>query len=441
MTTDDPPLLEVRNIKKYFTRNDGIVDRLLGRETEHIQAVDDVSFRLEGNRSIGLIGESGCGKTTLLRTVMGMYEPTAGEIFYKGWDVGKFNRSERKEFRRNVQAIFQDPFNSLDPKFTVRETVREPLKIHGIGDTKRRIREALERVELHPVDGYLDKKPAQLSGGERQRVSIARSLVSEPELILADEPVSMLDVSIQASILNLLSDLIEEMGLSLLYISHDLSTVTEVCDTVNVMYRGRIIESASARTLIREPKHPYSQALIKAVPIPDPHYGREHTDLEGAVKDPINLGEGCRFRGRCPEIIPPPEIEIEQATFREVMNLRKRIESGEIFEWDMADANRRVEEGQTETVVDALQEMVFETDLSAANETVVREALKRVVEDDQEGAAEVLRERFESICEKTPEYLEVEDGHYTACHLYYDHAAVTETAGDSEEELEGQATT
>jgi peptide/nickel transport system ATP-binding protein len=197
--------------------------------------------------------------------------------------------------------IFQDPFNSLDPKLTVKETLIEPLKIHDLNNKEERIREILETVELHPPEQYLNRLPKQLSGGEKQRVSIARALILEPEVILADEPVSMLDVSTQASILKMLSRMVDELDIAIVYISHDLSTVSYVTEDINVMYLGRIVEEAPTLELIRDPKHPYSQALIDAIPIPNPHHSRERTKLEGSTPDPINIGDGCRFRDRCPE--------------------------------------------------------------------------------------------------------------------------------------------
>jgi len=295
------PLLEIDNLTKYFAQNSGFIDNLLGREPELVQAVDGISLTLSSDESQGVIGESGCGKTTLLQTLMGLHEPTSGEIRFRGRDVSEFDKTDWKEFRKNVQIIFQDPFNSLDPKLTIREWLYEPLKIHDIEEMEERVIDTLNRVELQPPEQYLDRFPRQLSGGELQRVSIARALILDPKIILADEPVSMLDVSTQAAILNLLADLIENLGVSIIYISHDLSTVAYVCDRINVMYMGRIVESAPTEPLLRDPKHPYSQALTNAVPTPDPNYHRERTQLEGAVQNPVNIGKGCRFRDRCPE--------------------------------------------------------------------------------------------------------------------------------------------
>lgn len=299
--SDDPPVLEVTGLEKYFPQRTSILDTILRRRGDPVAAVDGVSLTLDENDAQGLIGESGCGKSTLLKTLIGLHDPTGGTIRYKGWDLAAFDRGDWKDFRSDVQIIFQNPFDSLDPKMTVRESLLEPLKTHNMGDRDARVREALERAELQPVDKYLDRLPSQLSGGEKQRVSIARALVVDPEVILADEPVSMLDVSTQASILRLLDDLVEEVGISMLYISHDISTVAYVCSQLHVMYLGRIVESAPVGTVLDDPKHPYTQALIGAIPVPDPHADRERTTMEGAPQDPIGMGTGCRFRDRCPD--------------------------------------------------------------------------------------------------------------------------------------------
>lgn len=299
--TGQTPVLEVDSLKKYFNQSTNFISELLGSGKEDIQAVDDVSFSVSENETMGIIGESGCGKTTLLKTLIGLHEPTDGEIRFRDESVSEFSRGDWKQFRSNVQIIFQDPFNSLDPKLTVRETLMEPLKIHGFDNKDDRIRDILSQVELNPPEKFLDRIPEQLSGGEKQRVSIARALIVEPDLILADEPVSMLDVSTQASILRLLSNLTSKFDVAMLYISHDISTVSYVCETINVMYLGRIVETGPTETLIEDPEHPYSQALIQAVPIPNPHNDRKRTEMEGAAGDPIGLGQGCRFRDRCPE--------------------------------------------------------------------------------------------------------------------------------------------
>ena len=297
----DRPLLEVDGLEKYFAQDRSLSDVLLRREPEYIQAVDDLSFDLHENEVKGVIGESGCGKTTLLMTLLGLYDKTGGNIRFEGTDYAEFDNADWKEFRRRVQVIFQDPFNALDPKKTIRRSLEIPLEVHDIGDRERRIHETMEMVELGPPERYLDRYPSELSGGEKQRVSIARALVLDPDVIMADEPVSMLDVSTQAVILKLLSRLIDEQGLSMIYISHDLSTVSYICDEINVMYLGRIVETAPTMDLLSDPQHPYSKELIDAIPVPNPHADRDRTSLEGSTPDPIELGEGCRFRDRCPK--------------------------------------------------------------------------------------------------------------------------------------------
>jgi peptide/nickel transport system ATP-binding protein len=309
MSSTTDTLLEIRNLKKYYSRRTGIIESLFQQEQDYVYAVDDVSLQIEGRDSIGVIGESGCGKSTLLRTLMGLETITDGEIRFKGESLAEFSRKEMKQFRSNVQIIFQDPFNTLDPKMTVKESLDEPLDIHGFDNREERILDVLQSVELHPAEYYLNRLPKELSGGERQRVAIARALVVEPEIILADEPVSMLDVSTQASILSLLSDLRDDMEVAMMYISHDLSTVAYVCDEINVMYLGRIVESGETAEVIQNSKHPYTKELMNAIPIPDPHHKRSRTMLEGAPEDPINLGEGCRFRDRCPERMDICEIQ------------------------------------------------------------------------------------------------------------------------------------
>jgi peptide/nickel transport system ATP-binding protein len=303
--SSDVPVLELRGLEKYFNTSSGLLDTVKNRITREsptfVQAVDGVNMQLWENQVQGVIGESGCGKTTLLRTLMGLYKPTNGQLLFHGDPVSEFTKEEWKEFRRHVQIVFQDPFNSLDPKFSVRRTVAEPLEIHDIAYDIGQIKEMLESVGLTPAEKYLGRFPNQLSGGEKQRVAIARGLITKPDIILADEPASMLDVSTQAEILNLLNKLTDEFGVSMVYISHDLSTVSYICDKINVMYLGRVVEEAPTKQLLTEPKHPYTQALIQSIPIPDPHYERERAAVGGEPGDPINMPAGCRFKNRCPE--------------------------------------------------------------------------------------------------------------------------------------------
>jgi peptide/nickel transport system ATP-binding protein len=313
------PLLAVDELEKYYEQPQSFLDSLLGDGKPPIQAVDGVSFTLEENDSLAVIGESGCGKSTLLRTLIGLHDPTGGEIRYRGTATSSFDKGAWKDYRSSVQMIFQDPFKSLDPRLTVGETLREPLRIHDMGDRDARVMDILEQVELLPPENYVDSYPKELSGGEKQRVSIARALIVEPDILLADEPVSMLDVSTQASILNMLNDIISNLGVAMVYISHDISTIAYVCQEVHVMYLGRVIESAQTEDLLADPKHPYTQALMSAVPVPDPHNDRARTDIAGSPQDPVGLDSGCRFRDRCPDRMDvceqfPYEIDVDDHT-------------------------------------------------------------------------------------------------------------------------------
>lgn len=310
-------VLEVNDLKKYFQQNQSIRDMLFG-EPDYIQAVDGVSLDLEENEVVGVIGESGCGKSTLLMTLLLLHDKTDGTIEFEGREVGDLSFSELQEYRSEVQLIMQDPFDSHNPSMTVEDLLREPLEIHDMDDHEERIHQILKDVRLDPPESYLDRRPGQLSGGELQRISIARALILEPSVILADEPVSMLDVSTQASVLNLVEELIEEYEVSMLYISHDLSTISYICDRVHVMYLGRFVETAPTEELLSDPKHPYTEALINAIPLLNPDLDRSRTNIEGSTPTPTGEMTGCRFKDRCPERMDvcdriPPDFHLDES--------------------------------------------------------------------------------------------------------------------------------
>jgi oligopeptide transport system ATP-binding protein len=294
----EAPLLQVRGLKKHFPVGQGLLRR--GREKVH--AVDGVDFDLEEGRTLSLVGETGCGKSTTGRLVLRLLEPTEGEIRYRGRDLLALSSGEMRELRREMQIIFQDPFSSLNPRLSIRQTVGEPLVLHRQGSKKERddrVVHLLEKVGLKPEDRY--RYPHEFSGGQRQRVGIARALALNPRLIVADEPVSSLDVSIQAQVTNLLLDLQEELGLSYLFISHDLGLVEHISDDVAVMYLGRIVERAPAEALFSRPRHPYTEALLASIPVRDPSQRRTaYRPLPGDVPSPVHPPRGCPFHPRCP---------------------------------------------------------------------------------------------------------------------------------------------
>jgi len=286
------PMIKIRGLKKYF--------KVGGRD---LKAVDDINLDIYKGETIGVVGESGCGKSTMGRTILRLYEPTAGEVIYKGENIYKLSPHKMKEVRRDMQMIFQDPYASLNPRMTVEDIIGEPLDIHGLASGKKRKERVIELLELVGLNKeHAQRFPHEFSGGQRQRIGIARALAVEPKFIVCDEPISALDVSIQAQVINLLKDLQNKMGLTYLFIAHDLSMVKYISDRVLVMYLGKMVEMADSQTLYYENYHPYTKALLSAVPIPDPDIERkrERIVLSGDVPSPLNPPSGCVFRSRCP---------------------------------------------------------------------------------------------------------------------------------------------
>jgi peptide/nickel transport system ATP-binding protein/oligopeptide transport system ATP-binding protein len=308
------PLIEVKNLVKYFPVRVGLLQRV----KDYVRAVDDVSFFIRQGETLGMVGESGCGKTTIGRTILRLVEPTSGSVIFDDQDVFTLRSNELKAMRRNMQIIFQDPYASLDPRMPIGESVMEGLNIHNIGTHKERVDLMLATLKKVGLEDYHARRfPHEFSGGQRQRIGIARALALQPKFIVCDEPVSALDVSIQSQVLNILKDLQQEFGLTYLFIAHNLSVVEHISDRVAVMYLGKMVELADRDELFRKPLHPYTKALMSAIPVPDPMLKRERIILKGDVPSPLNPPSGCRFHPRCP--IAEEICSRQEPEFREIL--------------------------------------------------------------------------------------------------------------------------
>lgn len=428
----DGPLLSVEGLEKHYPIKQGVLKREVGR----VKAVDGISFDVDRGETVGLVGESGCGKSTVAEAVLRLDDPTAGDVYFDGQDITEFDDTELKAFRREAQMIFQNPDSSFDPRMTVGESIAEPLRIHGVGPRERRLsiaRDLLDRVGLHPDD--VNQYPHEMSGGQKQRIALARALVVNPRLIVADEPVSALDVSVQADVLSLLKDIQDEFDLSVLMISHDLSVVREVCDRVAVMYLGEIVEVAETEELFENPQHPYTRALLGSIPSLDTGKRGIDAQLSGEVPNPSDPPSGCNFYTRCPEVIQPDEYDFEQEAWRAVMDLRTSLDRHGIDVDGLRDFVG-AEDGAAPTdseVREMREELRQEHGIPAtlsdpAADEVLGEAIEAIVNGNADAARESLSETFETPCEATnPGFRDTDVEHPAAC-LQYEETADRETS-------------
>ena len=419
-TTDNPPLIQVTGLHTHYSVRGSFVDRLRGRESGSVAAVDGVSFELRKGEVLGLVGESGSGKTTLGRTLLGLVEATSGSIKLRGEEITGRSEAEMRPLRRRLQIVFQDPHASLNPAMTIGAAIGDPLRFHGIADGKadreRRVAEALERVGLAPASQFADKYPTDLSGGQKQRAVLARAIVLEPDVLVADEPVSMLDMSVRAKILELMIELKSELDLTYVYITHDLATAKFFCDRIAIMYLGRIVELGPAERIYADPKHPYTASLLKAIPEPDPRRSVPRDLPRGEIPDAVSPPLGCRFHPRCPRAF--------EVCGWESRDLRALLET----RWTKLEEADYEREREMIGDLDQLDEPAFEGTLPAASghdgEDAARvlEAMRSDAPDDPfwkgvadtEPVADGVRVEFNHGVE--PRRLDV-DGVEVECHL------------------------
>ncbi|KTG08724.1 peptide ABC transporter ATP-binding protein [Haloprofundus marisrubri] len=440
-------MLTVRGLEKHYPITEGLLRREVGR----VRAVDGVDFELRRGETLGLIGESGCGKSTAARSLLHLDEPTGGTVAFDGDEVGEFDRQRRRRFRRRAQLVLQNPTSSFDPRLTIGESVAEPLEIHGMTDASTRravVEDTLERTGLQA--SMADRYPHELSGGQKQRAALARALVLDPDLVVADEPVSALDVSVQAEIIALLRRLVSTFELSLLVISHDMGVVRELCDRVAVMYAGEIVERGPVESVFERPQHPYTRALVAAVPTPDPRAEPRPFDLHGDVPDPAEFPDGCRFHPRCPAVIQPPDADLQQREWQRIVAFRAAVDAGQVDPEALVSAVEVDVSVDTDTSggIDASADADAASDASSPSPppsatTAIRAAYDLPTLDDDERssalstavdavssgdadhASEILEDAFPTVCiRENPSLRPTDLGHAAACHL---HGEVRET--------------
>ena len=396
------PLLAVRDLEKHYPQTRG----LLRREVERIRAVDGIDLDVYPEETVALVGESGCGKSTAAETILTLDEPTGGTIRFDGQDVTEFSGGAEREFRRRTGVLFQDPNESLDPRMRIWETVAEPLEIHGVRDRTERQQAAERMLDRVGLADAAESYPHELSGGQKQRVSLARALVLNPDLLIADEPVSALDVSIQADVLSLVEDLKAEFDLAVLFISHDLAIVREIADRVAVMYAGELVEVADAETLFADPQHPYTRVLMDAIPATDPSERGQTAELAGEVPDPADPPPGCRFHPRCPAVVQADALELPTDVWQRAFEFRVDVEAGSVDGNDGDPASIRAEYG-------------LEGELPPDAADSVDEAVRAVANGENERAVEIVRDVFPTPCaSEDPGLRETPAGHEAACHHY-----------------------